>query len=108
MDEVDVLVVVAGLEVVVAGLEAVVLVVEVTGLVTFGAAVGLCAKTTEAVAQRTANVLNRFVGLMVTDLVETGWGASSLGLARARCFYLFSKASKRGADQATSVTEGNY
>jgi hypothetical protein len=66
MDEVDVLVVVAGLE-------AVVVVVDVAGLVTaLGGAAGLCAKTTEAVAQRSANVLSKFVGLMVVDLVETG------------------------------------
>jgi hypothetical protein len=99
MDEVDVLVVVAGLEVVAAGLDAVVVVVEVAGLVTaLGAAVGLCAKTTEAVAQSTANVLSKFIGLMVVDLVETAWCASSLGLGITRRFYLFSKASKRRAD----------
>jgi hypothetical protein len=63
MDEVDVLVVVAGLEVVV--------VVEVAGLVTaLGGAAGLCAKTTEAVAQSAANVLSKFIGLMLADLVE--------------------------------------
>jgi hypothetical protein len=65
MAEVDVelvLVVVAGLEavvevvVVVAGLEVVV--------GALGAAVGLWAKATEAVAQSTANVFNRCVGLI--------------------------------------------
>jgi len=47
--------------VVVAGLEAVVVVVvEVAGLVAdFGAAVGLCPKAREAVAERTANILSR-------------------------------------------------
>jgi hypothetical protein len=52
MDEEEVLVVVAGLEVVVAGLEAVVVVVvEVAGLLAdFGAAVGLWANAREAVA----------------------------------------------------------
>jgi hypothetical protein len=99
MDEVEVLVLVAGLDVVVAGLEAVVVVVEVAGLVTaFGATVGLCAKTTEAVAHRTANILSRFVGLMVADLVETACCASSLRFRNKRCFYLFSKASKRRVD----------
>jgi uncharacterized protein YebE (UPF0316 family) len=89
MDEVDVLITVAGLEVVVAGLEAVVVVVVVAGLVTaFGAAVGLCAKTTEAVAQSTANVLSKFIDLMMTDLVERAWGASSLGLAMNETFLL--------------------
>jgi uncharacterized protein (DUF697 family) len=99
MDEVDVLVVVAGLEVVVAGLDAVVVVVEVAGLVTaFGGAAGLCAKTTEAVAQSAAKVLSKFIGLMMADLVETAWCASSLGLGITRRFYLFSKASKRRRD----------
>jgi hypothetical protein len=89
MAEVEVLVLVAGLEVVVAGLEAVVVVVEVAGLVTaFGAAVGLCAKTTEAVAQRTANILSKFVGLMVADLVETVWCASSLRFRNNATFLL--------------------
>ena len=67
--EVDVVVVVAGLEVVVAGLVAVVaVVVVVAGLEvvagTFGATVGLWANAREAVAQRTANVFNKCVGLI--------------------------------------------
>jgi hypothetical protein len=79
MAEVEVDVVVAGLEVVVAGLEAdVAVVVEAAGLVTaFGEVAELWAKTTEAVAPRSANVLSRFVGLMVVDLVETPCYASS-------------------------------
>jgi hypothetical protein len=70
-----VLVVVAGLEavvavvVVVAGLEAVV--------GAFGAAVGLWANATEAVAQSAANVFNTCVGLIGGDLVEARRGASS-------------------------------
>jgi len=59
----EVVVVAAGLEVVVAGLVA--LVVGTAGVsMVRGEAVGLWAKATEPVAQRTANVLNRCVGLI--------------------------------------------
>jgi hypothetical protein len=111
MAEVEVLVVVvAGLDVVVAGLDAVVVVVvEVAGLVAdFGAAVGLCAKATEAAAQRSANVFNKCVGLMVNDLVETNCCPSSSGFALFRRFYLFSKASRGRAEIAALITEESW
>ena len=76
--------------VVVAGLEAVVVVVvEVAGLVAdFGAAVGLCAKAREAVAQRTADTLSKCVGLISANLVEAARCESSLGFGRTVAFLL--------------------
>jgi hypothetical protein len=71
--ELELVVVVAGLELVVGA---------------FGAAVGLWAKATEAVAQSTANVVSKYVGLMEGDCVETGREASSFGFDLAAAFLL--------------------
>jgi hypothetical protein len=83
---VEVVVLVAGL---MAGLVVVVVVVDVAGLEVvagaLGAAVGLCAKATEAVANKAAKVFSKVVGLMVAGiLLRPGAVRQARGARKAR------------------------